>query len=327
MDGIAKWSNSERAELFAESAAQLGMTPAVVEKDFWVCWALGKLFQSDVLSRKILFKGGTSLSKVFNLIERFSEDIDLVLDWKVVTTENPLEERTRTQQDRFNKELTEATQEYVRKTFLPEVRRLTAGICDARISKDSSHVIEITYPSMFRETYLRSLICLEIGPLASWLPNSVYGITSYAAEQFPKKFLAGSCKVNAIRAERTFWEKATILHAEAHRPAKSPQPSRYSRHYYDLARMADAKVRSEALSDLELLHDVVTFKDKFYHQAWAGYDLAYPGTFRLSPPKHLLNTLRKDYQDMKIMIFGEALSFEEILVKIAELEGEINALE
>ncbi len=96
MESVVRLSSAERRELFAETAVRKGMTPAIVEKDFWVCWTLGRLFAHPDLSRLLMFKGGTSLSKVFHLIERFSEDIDLILDWRVVVGEDdPLAERSR----------------------------------------------------------------------------------------------------------------------------------------------------------------------------------------------------------------------------------------
>jgi len=106
MESVARLSAAERRELFAETAARKGMTPAIVEKDFWVCWTLGRLFAHPELSRLLMFKGGTSLSKVFNLIERFSEDIDLILDWRVVVGEDdPLAERSNNKQEARTKRL------------------------------------------------------------------------------------------------------------------------------------------------------------------------------------------------------------------------------
>ena len=156
------------------------------------------------------------------------------------------------------------------------------------------------------------------------VPNDIYEIRSYASEEFPDVFKKASCRVNAIKAECTFWEKATILHMEAHRPKENAQPPRYSRHYYDLARMAKADIKRIALSDPGLLKTVVAFKEKFYPSGWAKYDSAVPGTFKLIPPEHWLDVLRKDYRDMQIMIFGEVPTFDEILKILGELEVEIN---
>lgn len=89
MDRIAAWSELDRAELMREAGIARGLPPEIVEKDYWVCWTLDRLFRSPETGRKLLFKGGTSLSKVFDLIERFSEDVDLILDWREVTQDDP----------------------------------------------------------------------------------------------------------------------------------------------------------------------------------------------------------------------------------------------
>ena len=132
MDKIVTWSIQDRAELFREAANRRGMSPAVIEKDFWVCWTLGKLFSSKFFKNVIMLKGGTSLSKVFGLIERFSEDIDLILDWNQVVEENPLLDRSKTKQDQFNKQTIQKNQQYLRDIFLPEVQKFDSGIVHGR---------------------------------------------------------------------------------------------------------------------------------------------------------------------------------------------------
>lgn len=139
-------------------------------------------------------------------------------------------------------------------------------------------------------------------------------------------FDAPSCAVQDIKAERTFWEKATILHHEAHRPADNPQPSRYSRHYYDLAMMAESEVKVAALADLQQLADVVAFKMKFYPRGWARYELAKPGTLKLIPGNEVLATLRRDYVNMRNMIFGAYPDFDHINHVLELLEDEINGM-
>jgi hypothetical protein len=181
MDRVARLSAKERAELFSETALRKGVSPAIIEKDFWVCWVLKRLFESEAISRKILFKGGTSLSKVFHLIERFSEDIDLILNWDEITTDNPHDERSRTQQDKFNKEIHAKGCLYLGETLKPEIESLLADMCQVTISDDMPEVICVHYPAAYLETYLRPEIRLEIGPLALWCPNAEHYITPYAA--------------------------------------------------------------------------------------------------------------------------------------------------
>jgi hypothetical protein len=317
----------QRAELIQETAERIQLTSSAVEKDFWVVWVLDKLFQSELLADKIIFKGGTSLSKVFGLIRRFSEDIDLILDWNEVVREDPNLARSKTKQDKFNKSVNELSRNYIVSVFLPEVVDLLGGVCSAEIEEGAPDVINIRYPAIFESSYLRPEIRLEIGPLALWIPNAQYEVRSYLAETFPAAFDMPSCKVMVIKAERTFWEKATILHAEAFRPEAKPLPLRYSRHYYDLAMMAaDPVVKEAAFVNLDLLSTVVSFKTKFYPASWANYDLAKPGSFRLLPSGNTLKLLEHDYRQMDVMFFGDVPAFSNLLEILQSLENEINEL-
>ena len=115
MDSVARLSSNERNELFFETAVKKGMTPAVVEKDFWVTWTLGKIFINPDLNSILKFKGGTSLSKVYGLIERFSEDIDLILNWKILTDEDPQEDRSKKQQKKLIEKIRETARSYIAK--------------------------------------------------------------------------------------------------------------------------------------------------------------------------------------------------------------------
>lgn len=327
MESVARLSDAERRELFAETAARKGMTPAIVEKDFWVCWTLGRLFAHPELSRLLMFKGGTSLSKVFNLIERFSEDIDLILDWRMVVGEDdPLAERSNNQQEALNKTIEAKAVDYIGGEMLAMISGAVDPICRCAVAADDFHALNVMYPAAFSDAYLRPEVRLEIGPLAAWMPHANYRIQSYAAEAFTQLFKQADCAVQAICAERTFWEKATILHHEAHRPESSPQPLRYSRHYYDLAMMAAAPVKDAALADFGLLADVVTFKEHFYRRPWAHYDLAKPGSFKLLPAGHVLAAVEQDYTQMRNMIFGPYPAFGEIMETLRKLEAEINGL-
>jgi hypothetical protein len=331
MDKIAAGPSSDRRDLFRESASRLGMNPAIVEKDFWVCWILKLLFAEPALKNQMVFKGGTSLSKVFGLIDRFSEDIDLVLDWRLLGYEqeganDPYNaNQSRTQQNRYNAEMNAKAVAYIRDTLLPQLNNLFAPISGvvARIDEDDPHTVNVFYPAAFAADYIRPAVRLEIGPLASWVPSSSHPIKAYAAQVFPEAFSNPDFEVVAIDAERTFWEKATILHQEAHRPGAIP--ARYSRHYYDLYKLSESPIRKTALDNLTLLKSVVEFKERFYYSSWARYDLAAPGSFRLSPPDSQLPALERDYRAMQDMFFHEPPTFKTILVGLLALEREINA--
>ncbi len=133
-------------------------------------------------------------------------------------------------------------------------------------------------------------------------------------------------RVTALLAKRTFWEKATILHAKYHRGPGKPVLARYSRHYYDVAMLSQTPIKDEALADLQLLRDVVRHKETLYPAAWARYDLAVPGSLKLAPAGAGVSALKQGYRDMAMMIFGDPPRFESVMEKLTALEGEVNAL-
>lgn len=324
MDNVARLTPSERNELFSETAARLGITPAVVEKDFWVSWVLKKLFEDPNLAPLFMFKGGTSLSKVYGLIERFSEDIDLVLDWRQITEQEPFATRSNTQQDKFNKAAVARTNDYVAATLLPALQNLLGEFAACSLDEEKASNIQIAYSAAFPDEYLRPQVLLEIGALSAWAPSELRRISTFAAQQFPELFKQPDCEVRVISAKRTFWDKATILHNETCRPVEKPQNKGYSRHYYDLARLAASPIKREALEDLELLANVVAYKRQFFCHGWSKYDLASPGTFRLVPDGHVSDAVSRDYRAMQNMFFGAVPTMEEILQVLQDLESEIN---
>lgn len=333
MDKVARLPAQDRRDIFSEAAVRLGIRSTIIEKDFWVCVTLKLLFEKSRFAEYLVFKGGTSLSKAHGLIERFSEDIDLVLDWTLIGfgegARNPMQDfASKGKQDQFNKEINRLAAIYITETLCPELdellRREDCGL-SAAVDPDDPHTVNIRYPAAFSEAYIRPEVRLEIGPLASWVPSARHVIRPYTFDVLPQVFENPACEVVAIAAERTFWEKATILHQEAHRKAQIPR--RYSRHYYDLYKLAVSRIRSLALADPGLLNDVVAFKQRFYPSAWARYDLAVPGSLKLLPPAaSQLKDLAEDYDAMQIMLFGTPPEFAEILHELAILEAEINAI-
>jgi hypothetical protein len=333
MDKLARLPAQDRRDIFSEAAAKRGIRPTIIEKDFWVCLVLKLLFLKSPFAKSLVFKGGTSLSKAHGLIERFSEDIDLVLDWKLIGfgegVKDPMQNfDSKSKQDQFNKEINRQAADFIAKTLCPEFDGLlrSEGIgLSAAVDPTDAHIINIQYPAAFSEAYIRPEVRLEIGPLASWVPSATYTIRPYAYDALPQVFENPTCDVVAIAAERTFWEKATILHQEAHRQTQIPL--RYSRHYYDLYKLAVSPVRASALAQTSLLQDVVTFKQRFYPSAWARYDLAVPGTFKLLPTSQSqLANLERDYHEMQAMIFGESPDFGSVLDELRKLESEINSI-
>lgn len=331
MNRIAKLDRREREELFLATAHDIKLPESMVEKDFWVCWTLDYLFHQNPWAKQMAFKGGTSLSKCYGLIERFSEDIDLILDWRVLgfSASEPWTERSKTSQDRLNKDMDARTGNFLREVFLPQLEKdftqLLSEPFKLFINDDEPQTVCFAYPRIFDDSVIVSAVRMEIGALAAWTPTQATTIISYAAERYPQAFTTPSTSDLTVIAERTFWEKVTILHKEAFR-INNRFPSRYSRHYYDLYCIEKSPVKSQAYANLPLLERVVAFKARFYPTNAARYDLAHPGTMRLMPPEDYVSILAEDYEHMKNMIFGEKPSFEEILDTLRKMEAEINSL-
>lgn len=325
MRKIANMSRERREELFLTTSRRIALPEAMVEKDYWVCWTLDYLFHLSPWKKQLAFKGGTSLSKCFGLIKRFSEDIDLILDWRVVGCEKdePWEQRSKNQQDKFNKAVNARTEVFLSETIVPRMKEELSSLLNDEfcvyIDHDDPQTVCFDYPRMFSENSILPTIRLEIGALAAWTPTQDAEVTPFAAEQFPHVFRQPSTTILTVSPERTFWEKATILHKEAFRE-NGKIPPRYSRHYYDLWCMAQSIVCEAAIRDVDLLQRVVAFKDRFYPAASAHYELAKPGTLRLVPPADCILALKNDYEHMKRMIFGMRPEFDEILVVIQDLE-------
>ena len=331
MKNIARLPKEERLILFRNTAANCGLSEGIVEKDFWVCWTLDYLFHQSPWANHLAFKGGTSLSKSFDLIHRFSEDIDLILDWRLLESaqKDPWAQRSKNQQDKLNKVLNAETEVFLREQFVPRLQedfaQLLVDEFQIEVDEHETQTVNFTYPKLFGEDSILPMVRLEIGALAAWTPTTQSEIISYAAQQYGRIFQNTSTSVLTVMPERTFWEKVTILHKEAFR-TNGNFPARYSRHYYDLFCMDASPVKAAAFRNLDLLARVVTFKDRFYPAGNAHYDLAKPGTMRLLPPEDCLPVLRDDYAHMRNMLFGEIPSFEEIMACIARLEKEINSL-
>lgn len=329
---VARFSDNDKRMLFRNTADKMGLNDAIVEKDFWVCVTLDYLFHRSPWKNAVTFKGGTSLSKAFHLISRFSEDIDLILDWRILGygRDEPWEKRSNTKQDAFNKEANARAEVFLAETFCPAVKEgLSQELCcdaDIRMDDSEKQTVIFSYPKLFSNAGTLQVIRLEIGALAAWTPAKAAEIVPYAAEHYPDVFRQKGTSILTVAPERTFWEKATILHHEANRPEHLEMPGRYSRHYYDLFRMAGTHVKETAFSRLDLLKKVVDFKMKFYPRAWAKYPEAVPGTLKLIPPEYWVAALEADYGAMKDMLYGDVPAFGAVMDAVRELEKEINTL-
>lgn len=294
MKEVAKLQIKDRTELFQATAISMGMQPNVIEKDFWVCFMLDHLFHDCKYKNAFVFKGGTSLSKSYHVIERFSEDIDLILDWrKIINNEvNPWEERSKTKQDIFNKQINSEAAKFYKEELIPQLNiEMKEKLGDGEwISVDTGDemVVNFYYPDIFSQK---------------------------------------ETSVLTIDVERTFWEKLTILHKIANFPEGKPLPARYARHLYDVYNMGNSWVKERAFKRKELLEKDVAFKQKFYYAKGAHYETATLENIMLVPGERIHKELEDDYQAMRNMIYGNIPEFKDILVFLEKLQEEIHGLE
>lgn len=324
---------ADECRLYIEqAAAQRNISPVLLEKDFWVCWLLGILFESEFAS-SLVFKGGTSLSKVFAVIERFSEDIDLSLSPEFLKL--PEAGTSRNQANKWMTKAEAACAKAVKTQIAPALEAVAEEVLGKR---DGRWFEFLTDPSMNSPVllfhylssqptgfeYLNRAVKLEFGSLTDQQPIGRHPIRPWIAGILPDAFPDWSCEVVALEVERSFWEKATILHTEYHRPIDKPMPDRFSRHYADTAALANHPTASKAIHQHDLRNRVVEWKSQFFGSSWASYHLAKPGTFRLVPPTARLSALRHDYKTMREMYLSEPPSFDDVLATLADLESHIN---
>ena len=317
-------NDNDRKFIFDFAANKLRLNPAIVEKDFWICYILNYLFSETKYKKAFTFKGGTSLSKVFNVINRMSEDIDLIIDWRIlgVSKNEPFIERSRRQQEMYNDSLNLKTQKFISNELYQDLMsglNYIEGLTIEVIAEEQ--LINIYYPKAYDISNVGVLPCvrLEIGSLAAWSPAIVKSITPYISNAMPNLDIPAT-SVRTVSIERTFWEKVTILHREANRPLEKKMPLRYARHYYDVYMIYKSSYFNDILSTYELLKKVTEFKIKFYNDNWAKYQEIMDGIIKIMPPKYRIKELENDYKAMKEMLGNDSPDFLEILTNIEKLE-------
>ena len=338
MDRFARLPPADREPFFSETAARLGVAHVIIEKDFWACWTLKHLFGLPERHR-FLFRGGTSLSKAYGLIRRFSEDIDITIhraDLGFGTSREELRAMTGNERKRWLASLRGACEAYVAEELLPSITEVFGGVLGEvrdeswklAVDPETAQTLLFEYPptGLSGEAgYIGETVRIAMGAKGECEPSGSRQIRSYAAEEFQEEFEDPACELMTLAAERTFWEKVTALHAWYHR--NNPQKAhKTSRHYYDTCMLSRSDVRGKALDQLDLLADVAEHKSLLFSSGWARYDEARPGMLRLVPQSELRGALERDYENMRLMFFDEPPPFAEVIAELEALESEINAL-
>jgi predicted nucleotidyltransferase component of viral defense system len=326
----------DERELFFRTAADIKNMPfEIIEKDYWVVWILEILFSLEKLKPYLTFKGGTSLSKVYGLIDRFSEDIDLSIEREFFgfgVPNDPESAPSKKKQNAIIDSLSKACAQYVQTQLLNDLNEVIATkylTADWRLYSDHDDLDDQTllfqYPSKTTNTgYIRPIVKIEIGSRSEHWPVSDHKIKSYAKEALEDKVDEPEIIVRVLNAERTFWEKATILHQYAHLPEEKKLPPRLSRHYYDFFQLLNSEIKSKALIEEALLERVAIHKGVYFASNWANYGTARKGTLKLLPSTSVLKELGKDYVLMNAMFFREVPDWDLILKTIEKFEKEFN---
>jgi hypothetical protein len=329
----------DRLDLFLETANRLGTPVGNVEKDFWVCWTLDVLYNRLPAGRpRLLFKGGTSLSKAYGLIQRFSEDIDVTVfrdDLGEAASVEELEalsgKRRRAKLDAIR----DACRAYItgplRETISDLVHHETDG--SGRVEIDAAdqegQTLLVWYPEVDPRdgAYVRPAVRIESGAKSALDPNQLVTLRPYVADEADALDLSVS-RVTAIKPALTFWDKVVIAHGLRRwferQGVLRQEGQRISRHYYDLHQLFSSEVGKVALADRDLGTGCVRHARMFFNRPDFDLASAKPGTFALTPVDRMIDALKRDYEKTVPMVFGEPPDFDTILKSIRELEAIVN---
>lgn len=335
MKQLYELSPEERKLYFEQAAYESEKSFEVIEKDYWVVWTLDRLFSVPELKDHLTFKGGTSLSKIYGIIDRFSEDVDVSIERQFLgfgDEKAPEKQQTRKKQTAILEEMAQACAKYIQGDLLKTLGSLIEKKLGGKdgwsliVDPEEDQTLLFYYPAISKnESYIRQFVKIEMGTRTDHWPVTVHPIQSYAKFALKDKIDEPEVHVRVLNAERTFWEKATILHQYAHLPETKALPARLSRHLYDFYKLLNSPTRAEALKQIDLLERVANHKKVYFSSTWANYDVARKGTLRLSPPPRVREELEKDYKLMEPMFFGEIPKWSLILQNIADFEKEFNS--
>lgn len=324
-------SAEEQLALIHQAGAYFDLPDLIIEKDLWVCWILEKVFALPI---QAAFKGGTSLSKVFGLISRFSEDCDITIDYRNFKPDLNLKALNRTQLKKISAELKKQLQNYIAKTVMPYLQEQVVNFFPKEkfeiTLSDDGEQLRFYYPSIINpsRSYLRDHVLMEFGVRNSTEPCEKYPIVSYLAQVIHQPLNLPNSLVETLSPIRTFWEKATLIHVECHRGRFDQTVERLSRHWYDLFMLNDAWVGAQALSNLEVLKSVIEHKSAFFNASYAHYGDCLAGKFLLVPTGEALEELMRDFVQMEKagMFHKSPPTFEIIVKELKQLENKINQL-
>lgn len=334
-DSFFTLSQKDQREALEYVRAESGRPAHLLEKDIWVVWVLRTLFEAPI-GADITFKGGTSLSKVYRIIDRFSEDIDVTYDIRKLIPDLVGEggelPASRSQAGKWTKAVRSRLPGWIMEYIQPLIETALAEEqlkSRVELGGQGTEKLLLHYPALTRGTgYIAPVVTLEFGGRATGEPRQIHEVVCDAAEHLSDvAFPAASPQVMSVA--RTFWEKATAAHvfcAQGHFRGE-----RFARHWHDLAAIGRSEYFSAAVTGREVAAAVASHKGRFFIEKdrdgqTIDYTLATSGHLKIVPEGGARAALSEDYKAMvadNVMI-GEALTFEELMDACAELEEQVN---
>jgi len=333
MTHLKEWlqlPDNTKLNAYTETGRRMGLPTVAIEKDWWVVHTLSLIFSMKCAS-SLIFKGGTSLSKGWNLIQRFSEDIDLALNREYLGFKGELEKAA-------IRRLRKKSFEYLTTIFLEELKEKfnAAGFNNVELKyhKVINHdqdpvIIEIYYPKLTeKDNYLKPGVLVEIGSRSLIEPNTIKTFATMVAENYTTQpFADKPINIPIANPGRTFLEKIFLLHEEFQKPGKKVRIDRLSRHLYDIEKLNQTEFAAMALENGDLYNTIVIHRSKFNPVSGVDFANHQPNKIAFIPPEHLLVDWETDYKQMQEnMIYGETLPFTKLINKLKELQAKINTI-
>lgn len=326
MDKFLQMPAKEREELCELARSSIGLAVASIEKDYWVCLALRELIRIDEWGAHLSFKGGTSLSKAWGLIDRLSEDIDIVVDRARLGfggDSSPEKAPSKKKRKERVEALRTACDACIRDVLLPDLTKRLKPILprdekwSLSVSEDGESIL-FQYPTLATPTaYVPDVVKIELGARSDVEPNDDREARPYLSQHYPDLVGADGFVVRTVSPLRTFWEKALLLHEERHR--QRPTKERLSRHFYDLWSLIKKGVAKEAVADEALFDRIVAHRAIYWPVTGVDYAALTPAGLRVQPTSEARAAWEADYRKMNVMIFGEMPEFAEVLRLVGEV--------
>jgi predicted nucleotidyltransferase component of viral defense system len=329
---LMQLSENKRIDIFTLAYERTGVSQIVLEKDWWVTTVLRALF-SLYYAENLSFRGGTSLSKCWNLIERFSEDIDIAVNREYLGFSGEL---SKTQ---INDKLRRAACSFVREKLQFDIAKslenqkidtdlFSVKVNITPVTTTDPEIIEVHYKTFFADQYIKPVVKLEISGRSMNEPVKKIALQSFVDKAFPNTFFSeNSFELNVVVPERTFWEKICLLHEEFAKPQELVRTERMSRHLYDLEKLMETDVADKALSNNELYKSIVEHRRIFIGLKGFDYSTLATKTIKIIPPENVMTLWKADYEIMQsTMIYGDSLPFNKLIDNIKRLNERINQI-